>query len=136
QENRIFPASPAFAERAWIKSRQQYDTLYRQSIDDPDTFWGNVGNELHWSTKWSKVLDWQPPNARWYVGGKTNVAYNCLDRQIDAGRGDKVAILWEGEIVDANGQPEVRKITFRQLRDDVSRFANGLRAQGVKKGDR
>ena len=137
QENRLFPPPPAFAGKARIKSREEYDRLYRQSIDDPETFWNNVANELHWFKKWDKVLEWNAPNAKWFVGGKTNVSYNCLDRQIAAGRGDKIAILWEGEPEAAPGKGgEVRRITYKQLKDDVCRFANGLKNLGVKKGDR
>src|SRR5438105_13748095 len=126
QENRLFPPPPAFAAKAWIKSRQQYDQLYRQSIDQPETFWGNAAGELHWFMKWSQVLDWKPPYAKWFVGGKTNVAYNCLDRQVEQGRGDKTAILFEAEPLP-EGKPEVRRISFKQLLADVCRFANGLK---------
>lgn len=115
----------------------EYEKLYRESIDHPEQFFGRIAEELHWFKKWDKVLDWQVPNAKWFVGGKTNVAYNCLDRQIDLGRGDKTAILWEGEPETAAGAGgEVRKITYKQLRDDVSKLANGLKSIGVKKGDR
>jgi acetyl-CoA synthetase len=130
QENRVFPPSPAFAANAWIKSRQQYDQMYRESIDNPDPFWSKIASELHWFKKWDRVLDWNLPNAKWFVGGQTNVSYNCLDTHIEKGRGSKTAILWEAE----NG--DVRNVTFQQLRDDVCRFANGLKKQGVKKGTR
>ena len=136
QENRLFPPSPAFAAQAHIKSRAEYDRLYRESIDNPEKFWGNIAGELHWFKKWDKVLEWKSPYAKWFVGGKTNLSYNCLDRQIDAGKGDKVAILWEGEPASAGGGPEIRKITYRQLRDEVCKFANGLKSLGVKRGDR
>ncbi|HWB53617.1 MAG TPA: acetate--CoA ligase, partial [Tepidisphaeraceae bacterium] len=135
QENRKFDPPAEFSAKAHIKSRQDYEKLYRESIADPDKFWGRVANELHWFKTWDKVLDWDCPNAKWFVGGKTNIAYNCLDRQIDAGRGDKDAIVWEGEPLGANG-PEIRRITYRQLRDEVCKFANGLKKNGVKKGDR
>jgi acetyl-CoA synthetase len=136
QENRLFPPPPALAARAWIKSLQQYDQLYRQSIDQPETFWANAASELHWFGKWSRVLEWKPPYAKWFVGGRTNVSYNCLDRNIEQGRGDKTAILFEAEPMQPGKGPEVRRITFKQLRDDVCRFANGLKKLGVKKGDR
>src|SRR5215204_388171 len=90
QETRLFPPDAAFTAKARIKSRAEYDKLYRESIDLPEQFWGRMAEELHWFKKWDKVLDWNVPNAKWFVGGKTNVAYNCLDRQVDAGRGDKV----------------------------------------------
>ncbi|HEX4056468.1 MAG TPA: acetate--CoA ligase, partial [Tepidisphaeraceae bacterium] len=130
QENRVFPPPPEVSAKAWIKSRQQYDQMYRESIDRPDDFWGKIAGELHWFKKWDRVLEWNLPNAKWFVGGKTNVAYNCLDFQIEKGRGEKIAILWEGE----NG--DVRRVTYRQLREDVCRLANGLKKLGVKKGTR
>ena len=136
QEHRIFPPPAGFAQKAWISSRTQYETLYRQSIDEPELFWGNAASELHWFEKWTKVLDWKAPYAKWFVGAKTNIAYNCLDHQIDQGRGNKTAILFEGEPIHSDGRPQVRHITFSQLRDDVCRFANGLKKLGVKKGDR
>jgi acetyl-CoA synthetase len=135
QENRIFPPPPEFSATARIKSMDEYKRLYRESIDQPEQFWGRQAEQLYWFKKWDKVLDWQVPDAKWFVGGKTNIAYNCLDAQIEKGRGDKTAILWEGEPLN-NGTPEVRKISFKQLKDDVGRFANGLKKLGVKKGDR
>jgi acetyl-CoA synthetase len=136
QEHRVFPPPAEFAARARIKSRAEYDRLYKQSIEDPDTFWSNVAKDLHWFKKWDKVLDWKIPNAKWFVNGKTNVAYNCLDHQVEIGNGDKTAILWEGELEDEPGQGgQVRKLTYRYLRDEVSRFANGLKKLGIKKGD-
>ncbi len=136
QEHRVFPPPPAFAASAWIKSLDEYWRLYRQSIDQPEQFWSNVAGELHWFKKWDRVLEWKLPNARWFVGSRTNVAYNCLDYQIAQGRGDKTAILWEAEPIPAGAKAQVRRITFTQLRDDVCRFANGLKKLGVKKGDR
>ncbi len=137
-EQRVFPPPREFAARAHIGSRAEYDRLYQESIDQPEQFWGRMAGELHWFKKWDKVLDWKPPYAKWFVGGKTNVSYNCLDHQIELGRGDKAAILWEGE--PESGTPgsggSVHRISYRQLRDDVCRFANGLKQLGVKKGDR
>ena len=137
QEHRVFPPPAEFAKRALINSPEQYERMYRQSLDDPETFWGNVANELHWFKKWDKVLDWKTPYAKWFVGGKTNLAYNCLDRQVEIGHGDKTAILWEGEPETERGHGgEVRRLTYRYLRDEVGRFANGLKKLGIKKGDR
>jgi acetyl-CoA synthetase len=135
QEHRLFPPSPAFAAAAQIKSRQEYERLYRESIADPEGFWGRIAADLHWFARWNKVLEWNVPHAKWFVGAKTNIAYNCLDRQIELGRGEKTAILWEGE-PEAAGAAEVRRLTYRQLHDEVARFANGLRALGIRKGDR
>jgi acetyl-CoA synthetase len=137
QEHRLFPPSPAFSAKAWIKSRQQYDQMYRESIDQPEQFWGKIAAELHWFKKWDRVLEWKAPDAKWFVGGKMNVAYNCLDRQIELGRGNKTAILWEGEPESSPGKGgEIRRVTFTQLRDEVGKFANGLKKLGVKKGTR
>src|SRR3954469_5348648 len=111
QENRLFPPPAEFSAKAHVKSREEYDRLYRESIDKPETFWGRAAEEMLWFKKWDKVLDWQVPNAKWFVGGKTNMSANCLDRQLQAGRGDKTAILWEGEPLGPAGAPEVRKIT-------------------------
>src|SRR5438552_5168640 len=97
QEHRVFPPPKSFSERAHIKSMDEYRRMYRESIDNPDQFWGAIASELHWFKKWDRVLEWHSPFARWFVGGRTNLAYNCLDRQIELGRGDKPAILWEGE---------------------------------------
>ncbi len=135
QENRVFPPPATFSANAHIKSRAQYERMYKESIEQPETFWGRAAEELHWFKKWDKVLDWNAPYAKWFAGGKTNMSYNCLDRQIEQGRGGKVAILWEGEPV-TNDKPEIRKITYLQLKDAVCEFANGLKRIGVKKGDR
>ncbi len=138
QEKRLFPPPAEFSKQARIPTREDYERKYRQSIDKPEEFWGEVASELHWFRKWDTVLDWKPPYAKWFVGGKLNVSYNCLDLQIERGHGDKTAILWEGE-PEAGGAGtggEIRRITFRQLHQDVCRFANGLKSLGVKKGDR
>jgi acetyl-CoA synthetase len=135
QENRVFPPSPKLAEKAWITSREQYDRLYRESIDQPEAFWSRIAGELSFFRKWDKVLEWDRPFAKWFVGAKTNLSHNCLDYQIEQGRGAKTAILWEGEPL-SGGEPEVRRISYTELRDDVCRFANGLKKLGVKRGDR
>jgi acetyl-CoA synthetase len=137
QENRVFLPPPAVSAKAWIKSRQEYDTLYRMSLDRPDEFWGKIANELYWFKKWDRVLEWKLPYAKWFIGGQTNLSYNCLDLQIREGRGKKTAILWEGEPETSPGKGgEIRRITFDQLRQDVCKFAGGLRKLGVKKGTR
>jgi acetyl-CoA synthetase len=136
QENRLFPPSSAFSAKAHIKSMDEYRSLWKRSIDQPEQFWSEIANGLHWFKKWDKVLDWKAPDAKWFVGGQTNLAYNCLERQIAAGKGDKTAILFEGEPY-ANGAPsEVRKYTYAQLKDEVCKVANALKSLGVKKGDR
>ena len=138
QEQRVFPPPPEFARAAHVRSLEEYRSLYRESIDDPEAFWGKMAEKLHWFKKWETVLEWKAPYAKWFVGGKLNVAYNCLDAQIAAGRGEKAAILWEGE--PESGMPgsggSVHRISYRQLKDQVCRFANALKGLGVKKGDR
>jgi len=137
RENRVFPPLAAVAAGAWINSRQQYDLMYRESMDRPEEFWGKIAGELHWFKKWDRVLQWKLPNAKWFVGGTTNLSYNCLDLQIERGRDAKTAILWEGEPLAPEGNGgQVRRITFQQLRQDVCRFANGLKKLGVKRGTR
>jgi acetyl-CoA synthetase len=135
QESRVFPPPADFAAKATIGSRQQYDAMYKRSLDDPDGFWGDIAAELHWFRKWTGVLEWKLPYAKWFVGGKTNMSYNCLDLQIERGRGEKTAVLWEAEPIGTGG-PGIRRLTYRQLRDEVCRFANGLKSLGIKKGDR
>ena len=128
-ELRVIPPPEEFAAKAHIRSLANYEALYRRSVEDPEEFWAAAANELHWFEPWTKVLEWDPPWAKWFVGGKMNLAYNCLDLQVERGRGDKTAILWEGE------SGEVRKFTFLELLDQVRRFANVLRGVGVRQGD-
>ena len=136
QENRLFPVPDPFAQQAHVGSMEQYRETWRRSIEQPEAFWSEVASELHWFRRWDRVLEWNAPDAKWFVGGQTNLAYNCLERQIEAGRGDATAILFEGEPVDDHGKPkEVRRLTYHQLRDEVCRLANGLKSIGVKKGD-
>ncbi|MCC5828802.1 MAG: acetate--CoA ligase [Phycisphaeraceae bacterium] len=133
-ETRLFAPPPELSRQAHVGSMEAYEALHRQSIDDPDRFWAEQAAHLHWFAKWDRVLEWNLPDARWFVGGKTNVCYNCLDRQVEAGLGDQVAIVWEGEPVGDDG-PEIRKLTYRELLGEVCRFAQALRKLGVAKGD-
>ncbi|UBV42988.1 acetate--CoA ligase [Deinococcus taeanensis] len=128
-EHRVIAPSDAFRAHARI-SREDYERLYRQSLDDPDTFWSDVAGQLHWFTPWTQILDWQPPHARWFVDGQTNIAYNALDRNVQRGLGDKRALIWEGE------DGEVRTYTYAQLLSEVNRAAGALEHLGVEKGDR
>jgi acetyl-CoA synthetase len=128
-ENRVIPPSDAFRARAKV-SREDYERMYRQSLDDPDGFWSGVAGELHWMKDWDQVLDWQLPHAQWFVGGQTNVAYNALDRNVQRGYGDKRAIVWEGE------DGEVRTYTYAELLREVCKAANALEELGVVAGDR
>src|SRR6201986_1655896 len=131
QERRVFPPPPEFAAKAHVKSLAEYEALYRQSIQDPETFWAGIARELHWFAPWTKVLDWQAPNAKWFVGGKTNLCYNCVDRHALGDKTHKTAILWEGEPAG-----EVRKLSFGDLHLEVQKFANVLLGLGIRKGDR
>lgn len=136
-ETRVFPPHPASRlglARWHVASLDEYRRLHRRSIDDPEGFWGEQARTLHWFRPWSKVLDWNPPDARWFVGGLINACHTCVDRQVDAGFGDQVAIVWEGEPVGAGG-PEIRRITYRDLQRETSRLGNALKSLGVRKGD-
>ena len=130
RENRLFPPSHEFSSRAHIKSLEQYEEMYRKSIEDPEIFWAGVANELHWFRKWDRVLDWDLPWAKWCVGGKINLSYNCLDRHVAGANRDKTALIWEGE------PGEVRRLTYAELLQEVQRFANVLKSLGIQKGDR
>jgi acetyl-CoA synthetase len=129
-EHRVFPPPAEFAAKAHVKSLEEYETLYRRSIEDPQRFWAEIASELHWFAPWTSVLEWNPPSARWFVGGKINLCYNCVDRHALGGRKDKVAILWESE------PGETRTLTYGQLYLEVQKFANVLKGLGVRKGDR
>ena len=129
QAGQSISPSDNFRKKAKLSDPAEYERLYRQSLDDPETFWGGVANELHWFKPWDQVTQWHEPFVKWFVGGKTNIAYNCLDFQIEQGRGDKKALLWEGEPGDT------RTFTYSELLTEVSKFANVLKAQGVQKGD-
>ena len=130
KETRSFPPPADFAAGAHIKTLDQYQKLYDKSIQHPEEFWGEIAEQHHWFKKWDKVREWQLPDVKWFVGGKTNLAYNCLDLQIERGRGDHPAILWEGEPGDK------RTLTYGQLKTEVCKFANVLKKLGVRKGDR
>ncbi len=133
-ESRMFPPPPHFSAGAHVKSFEQYEQMYNESIANPEKFWGEKAADLYWFKKWSRVLEWNLPDAKWFVGGKTNLCYNCVDRQVKSGLGDKTAIVWEGEPVK-NGKPEVRRLTYRDLLRETGKFANVLKKLGVKKGD-
>jgi acetyl-CoA synthetase len=135
-ETRVFPPPAEFAKKSHISSMDQYKQMYKKSIEQPEAFFEEAARELTWFSPWTKVLDWQSPYAKWFVGAKTNLAYNCLDRQVATGKGDKIALISEGEPY-ANGQAtDVRKFTYSQLLTEVCKFANGLKSIGVSKGDR
>jgi acetyl-CoA synthetase len=129
-EQRVFECSQEFRSKAHIASVEDYDRLFKQAAEDPEKFWAGIAQELHWFKPWERVLDWELPFAKWFVGGEMNLSYNCLDRHVADGRGNKTAILWEGEPGDT------RTLTYGQLLTEVSKFANVLKGLGVRKGDR
>src|SRR6202789_2866026 len=130
REHRVFPPPAEFASKAHVKSLEEYETLYRRSIQDPQGFWAEIASDLHWFAPCTSVLDWQLPSAKWFVGGKINLCYNCVDRHALSERKDKVAILWESE------PGGTRTLTYGELYLEVQKFANVLKALGVRKGDR
>ncbi|MDR7528720.1 MAG: AMP-binding protein, partial [Armatimonadota bacterium] len=125
-EERRIPPPEAFRRQANV----QDPAVYARAEADPEGFWAEVARELHWFRPWERVLEWEPPYARWFVGGRTNLAYNCLDRHITGGRRTKAAIVWEGEPGDE------RVLTYGDLLREVSRFAHALQRLGVRRGDR
>jgi acetyl-CoA synthetase len=131
QEKRLFPPSGEFALQAHITSLSQYQILYDKAKANPEIFWEELATEeLFWFRKWDKVLDWQPPFAKWFVNGKINISYNCLDRHLTTWRKNKAALIWEGEPGDS------RTLTYAQLHREVCQMANVLKDLGVQKGDR
>ncbi|HEY2844853.1 MAG TPA: acetate--CoA ligase, partial [Bryobacteraceae bacterium] len=119
-----------------VQGMQGYLDLYRRAEKDPEAFWGEIAEqEIHWFEKWSRVLEWNPPSARWFGGAKLNVSYNCLDRHLTTPRKNKVAILWEGEPVQGD-KCDQRAITYQELHRLVVRFASVLQSRGYKAGDR
>src|SRR3978361_2389136 len=129
-ENRVFKPAKAFAKKARIGSLEDYRRMYREAIKARDKLWGREARALVWQASWKTVLQWKAPFAKWFVGGKLNVSENCLDRHLTGPTRNKVAILWEGEPGDK------RALTFQQLHRDVCRFANVLKRNKIRKGDR
>ncbi|HZV34011.1 MAG TPA: acetate--CoA ligase [Verrucomicrobiae bacterium] len=136
-EDRVFSPSKDFSAKALIKSMAEYRKLYNESIKSPEKFWAKQAkNELVWFAPWKKVLQWKAPFAKWFVGGKLNVCYNCLDRHLNTPTANKAALIWEGEPAGAGIPGEERTLTYRQLHREVCKFANVLKRNGLKKGDR
>ena len=133
EENGKYYPLEDFVEQAYVGSRAEYEEMWKQSVNDPETFWGDIASELYWHKKWLKVNreDFFKGEIEWFIGGKTNLAYNCLDAQIKKGRGDKVAILFQEE-----PDEDVVKLTYKEMLKLVSKFANVLKKKGVRKGDR
>src|SRR3954469_1986825 len=125
-EQEKFPPPDEFREQANLSDASIYD----EAEKDYEGFWAQQAEALDWHEKWDQVLDWSdPPNAKWFVGGKLNVAYNCVDRHVEAGNGDRVAFHWRGE------EGEERDVTYADLHRDVQKFANALKDRGIEAGD-
>jgi acetyl-CoA synthetase len=129
-EDRVFPPPPEFAAAAHIKSFEEYEKMYAESMRDIPAFWEKQAGELEWFEKWHTALEWNEPFAKWFVGGKINISHNCLDRHLTTWRRNKAAFIWEGE------PGEQRTLTYLQLHREVCRFANVLKKLGVTAGDR
>jgi acetyl-CoA synthetase len=132
-ETRVFPPPEEFSKHAYIKSMEEYEKIWKESLDDPDGFWDKVNKDLGfvWFEPYTKVLDWSnEPFAKWFVGGKTNISYNCLDRHLTTWRKNRAALIWEGEPGDS------RVYTYQQLHREVCKFANALTEMGIETGDR
>ena len=128
-----FSPNPDFSANAHISSLEKYQELYKESIQNPAGFWGKVAERLHWTRKWETVVeyDFVKADIKWFEGGKLNVSYNCLDRHVEAGHGNKTALIWEG-----NDPKESKTFTYSELLTDVQKFANAMKDNGIKKGDR
>src|ERR1044071_6715857 len=108
-EERVFAPPGEFSAAAHVKSEEEYERLREEAARDPEGFWARMAEDLHWFRRWDKVLTWEPPHAEWFVGGRTNVSYNCLDRHLTTHRKNKIALLWEGEPGDQ------RMISYQEL---------------------
>jgi len=131
-EGKVINPPEKLSKKAYIKSMAEYKKIYQQSIDDPEAFWAKMAEQLDWFKKWDKVTvdDFKEGKHEWFVGGKLNVSYNCLDRHLNTWRKNKAALIWEGDIGDS------KTVTYQELYYQVCRFANVLKKHGVKKGDR
>ena len=127
-EERKFECPPAFAEKAHVKTLEEYEHIYKESVEQPEKYWGRVAEELHWFKRWDRVLEWNAPWAKWFSGGQINLSYNCLDRHVKTWRKNKAALIWESE------PGEVRTYTYQQLWKEVQKFANVLKSPGREEG--
>ncbi len=130
----VFNPSTEFSKKAYVGSMDEYKKMYDESVNNPEKFWGEMADEfVSWYKKWDKVRDYdfKDGKIKWFEGAKLNVSYNCLDRHVENGHGDDTAIVWEGNEPDM-----IKKYTFKELLDEVQKFANVLKSKGVKKGDR
>ena len=130
----IHPPSAEVSARAHVKSLAEYRALYDRAARDPEGFWTEQANRLHWHQKWNQLsaVDYREPvSIKWFLGGKLNASYNCVDRHVEAGHGHVTAFIWEG-----NDPSETRRLSYCDLHEQVQRAANALKALGVRKGDR
>src|SRR6478672_9575533 len=127
KENRSFPPPAEFSAKAHIKSLAEQEKLVKQAHDDPEGFWAKQAERLTWFKKWDRVLEWNEPFAKWFVGGQLNVSYNCLDRHLETAIANKAALIWEGEPAGPGKPGEQRTLTFKQLHHEVCQFANMLK---------
>ncbi|MBT7729563.1 MAG: AMP-binding protein, partial [Planctomycetaceae bacterium] len=130
QENRLFPPPQEFSDRSRIGSMKAYQALYDEAANNPTSFWAERAQSLPWMKPYEEVLRWNTPHVEWFSGGQTNASAACVDQHVEAGLGDKTAIVWVGEPTG-----ERRTITFRELQEEVSKAASGLSRLGVKQGD-
>ena len=130
KETRKFPPPADFADKAHIKSLADFEKLWNRAAADPEGFWAEQAESLHWFQRWNKVLEWNEPFAKWFVGGKINASFNCIDRHLTGPRKNKAAIIWEGEPGDS------RVLRYQDLHREVCKFANVLKSLGIKPGDR
>ncbi|MCS6902126.1 MAG: AMP-binding protein, partial [Polyangiaceae bacterium] len=135
-EQRRFSPPDSFRLRAHVSSREAYEALYRESLDDPDTFWRRETRGLVFREPWTTLLRWELPHARWFEGARLNLTESCLDQHLRNGNRNKAAIIWEGEPEKAHGPPELRTLTYFELHREVVRFAGALASLGVQRGDR
>ena len=137
KEARVFSPNKEFSKRAHVKSLVAYRKAYAASIKSPEAFWAKQAKqELVWFKPWKQVLQWKVPFSKWFIGGKLNVSYNCLDRHLDTATANKAALIWEGEPATEGKPGEERVLTYRQLHREVCQFANVLKRHGIRKGDR
>lgn len=130
KETRVFPPPAPFSAQAHVRSMAEYQAMWQRAKDDPEGFWAEQARQLHWFQPWNKVLEWQEPFCKWFVGGRINASYNCLDRHLTTARRNKAAIVWEGE------PGETRILRYQDLYREVCKFANVLKKLGIHPGDR
>ena len=132
-KNKVFKPSGDWIKKSHVDSLEKYEKIYHDSVSNPDEFWGTIADRLKWYKKWDSVsdVDYKKADIKWFLDGKLNVSYNCLDRHVEKGNGDKTAIIWEG-----NDPLEDKKYSYSELLIEVKKFANVLKSNGVIKGDR